>query len=454
MESRRSQCWDKLPFDLWLKISEFIISSYTLRSYINIKRFHPFQLSKHPKAIDTLICNPDMFSVDGVCSNSNPRAASLLKFRLDIDWQYLSENPASWAGELILNCYECMLHENSDKKSLSGLSSSHNPKLLELLSRYPQYIKKYRLSGNTSPYAIALLRRLPDYIDWHFLSGNTCPQAIKLLSENINNINWDTFSGNDCPQAIEIMALYPTKINWRLFSSNKSIQAFELMKRHIDRIHKSTISTNKSPYAIELMKLHPELIDWNHLSHNDCPQAMELLAANLDKICWDYLVLCRCPEATTLLMDNIEGKIASGEFGDFRSLCTIQHPKAIEIVSHYLDSGCRPLSKNPHPDAINLLKANPQYISCEHLCYNMNPKSMELLLLIKNITEKDLRSLSITANPYMVNFICKHNLFPDLKFGNIDDAYFVSDPTIISYDRKVKFLSTFNIRRYGAQMIA
>lgn len=451
MEGKRS--WNDLPFDLWSKISEFIIPAiYTLSPDIDIKRFHPCAVSKHPKAIDILIANPLMIDIDGLCRNLNPKSALfLLRSPSEINWKCLSENPTLWAGEFILKHYEQKqtLQKSWDKRSLSGLSVSHNPQLLELLGRYPDYVHKYELSRNTSPHAITLLRRLPHLILWQILSQNSCPQAIELLFENIDKIIWYAFSANKNPRAFELMEAHLNKVHKGVISMNRSPHAIALMKLHSELINWFELSANSCPEAIPLLKLHPEKVDWINLSNNPCPQIMEMLIANPDKISWNYLVKCTYPEAIELLMANIESNIASGNFDNFQSLCNIQDSKAIKIISHHLNDDYnywKLLSSNPHTAAINLLKSYPRHISCEHLCHNINPESVELLSLIENIVERDLSFLSETTNLHIINFICKYNLFPNLMFQNICDAHFITDDVIL-FKRRKEFLSSFNIRR-------
>lgn len=478
MESKHN--WTELPFDIWLKISKFAVAvAYTISPEININRLDSFNLWEHPKAIDIAIASLSHTSditnfyeiVDGLHMNPNPRAALLLlKSPSQINWASLSIasiNLSLWAEEFILSYYDQyhMLQKNSFKTSLTNLCNSSNPKLLELLSRYPKYIDGDILSGNTSPHAIILLRRLPHFICWYILSGNSCPQAVELLSENIHNIDWDAFSANECPQAIELMSLYPNEINWLIFSTNKCLQAFELMEIHLDKVSKFMISRNKSLYAITFMSKHPEFIDWNSFSLNrlpqavevsklyneniywmqlsavDTPEAMQLLSANPDKIRWSNLVKCRCPQAIELIVANIDNIIENHRFCNFALICDISHPKIVEILAVHSPGF---ISKNPDSTAIDFLKLYPEYISCQYLRDNPNSESVELLSLIENITQQDLKYLSKTKNSHIVRYVCKHNLFPGLQFKNVLDEYFVTD--ISSFDRKKQFLYTFNIR--------
>jgi hypothetical protein len=179
----------------------------------NPKKIDWKQLSANPNAIELLKANPN--EIDWKVLSANPNAIELLRAKkYRIDWKQLSANPNAiellrankgkidWE-ELIANPNAIeLIKENLDEiinnYGLYGLAENKNTEALELLQKYPQYIRAVgsELSGNPNPKAIELLRDNINIIDLQLLSLNPSLEAIKLLREHPEKIDWKLLSGN------------------------------------------------------------------------------------------------------------------------------------------------------------------------------------------------------------------------------------------------------------------
>jgi hypothetical protein len=271
-------------------------------------------------------------------------------------------------------------------------------------------------------------------LDWKHLSGN--PNAIELLKENPKKINWDSLSIN--PNAMELLKANPTKINWTYLSKNPN--AIDLLK---DKINAEKLMNRAYLYNLDDSKK----INWYYLSEN--PNAIELLKANPDKIDWDILLINprgielfkKYPEIinlTELYIDSnyinwttlsanpsreaVEILKANPESIDWFSLSA--NPNAIDLIKDKIDEENRMseddydnlkeyekinwcnLSRNPNPEAIELLKANPEKINWSELSANPNAND-----LIKNKIDEENR---LSENDYK-----KLNYKHRISLGNL-----------------------------------
>ena len=211
---------------------------------------------------------------------------------------------------------------------------------------------------SSNPNAIDLLKDNQDKINWYSLSSN--PNAIKLLKERIkyennldyneykelvilgNNISWDLLSQN--PNAIKLL-LKNNAIVWYKLAKNSNPNVVKLLQNKI----KVGFTDNDSEESV-----------WFSLSEN--PNTMEILKDNPDKIIWCELSKNSNPDAIELLKNRItyESNLSREEYYDLEERNRINW---------------KGLSANPN--AIGLLKENPEQINFNYL--SANPKAIDLL---------------------------------------------------------------------------
>ena len=256
------------------------------------------------------------------------------------------------------------------------------------------------------------LKKFCKYINVFAENIESSPKSIKNKMKITNSINASKRKGSlhALPDDIleKIVEKYKTifkikyklkdwipleKLDWDYLSLNPN--AIELLKANPDKINWDVISKNPSPGVIELLKENPhEEIDWEQLSAN--PNAIELLKANPDNIFWPNLSANTNSEAIELLKKNHYEEI------DWALLSSNPNPKAIELLKANRDYiYWNYLSANPHPYAIELLKANPNEIGWKHLSSNPNPEAIELLK--KNLDK--INWFDFLGNPSAIEFL-------------------------------------------------
>jgi hypothetical protein len=212
-----------------------------------------------------------------------------------------------------------------------------------------------------NPSAIDLLKENTHKIDWSLLSGNPNPDVIKLLEERIkyennlddneyielvtsgNNICWYSLSQN--PNAIKLLKKNYNEIVWYKLAKNSNPNVIKLLQKQI----KVGFTDNDSEESV-----------WFSLSQN--PNTMEILKDNPDKIIWCELSKNSNPDAIELLKNRItyESNLSREEYYDLEGRNRINW---------------KGLSANPN--AIDLLKENPEQINFNYL--SANPKAIDLL---------------------------------------------------------------------------
>jgi hypothetical protein len=211
-------------------------------------------------------------------------------------------------------------------------------------------------------------------------------------------INW--LCNNKHPRAIEILEeVDKNSINWYSVSANPN--AFDFQMKNYNKIHWSGICINPNPSAYELILKNQDKIDWPYLSSN--PNAIELLEKNMDKV--DIYSIYSNPKAIPLIKKF--AKKTRKKYGKFigsnpseeaiplimsnlhiyrkNKMCHIvENPFAIDIIIDNLDymthHDWKSLALNPHPEAIELLKANFPIDECLYnLVNNPSPEAFKLL---------------------------------------------------------------------------
>jgi hypothetical protein len=292
---------------------------------------------------------------------------SLLEFKL-VEWINVSE---------ILKCAEL----SSNKNAIELLSKPENIK----------YINYKNLSKNINPEAFLLIKnkiiqekklsktqyeKLDDKISWYDLSEN--PIAVEILELDIykNDISWEAICNNTNPKVLKLIEKKikedPDELDWEELSSNPI--AIKLLKKYSNDIDYSGLSANSSDEAIQLLQKKPKEIDLAMLSANTNPKALKLLKKLLEKNPeklkdWTNLSKNPLPEAIQILKDNFT-KIEWGW-----------------------------LSYNSSDEAIQLLKDNRNKISWNMLSANTNPKALELLKEERMVNPEKIYWPYLSANP-------------------------------------------------------
>jgi len=292
---------------------------------------------------------------------------SLLEFKL-VEWIEVSE---------ILKCAEL----SSNKNAIELLSKPENIK----------YINYKNLSKNINPGAFLLIKnkiiqekklsktqyeKLDDKISWYDLSEN--PIAVEILELDIykNDISWEAICNNTNPKVLKLIEKKikedRDELDWEELSSNPI--AINLLKKYSNDIDYSGLSANSSDEAIQLLQKKPKKIDMAMLSANTNPKALKLLKKLLEKNPeklkdWTNLSKNPLPEAIQILKDNFT-KIEWGW-----------------------------LSYNSSDEAIQLLKDNRNKISWNMLSANTNPKALELLKEERMVKPEKIYWPYLSANP-------------------------------------------------------
>ena len=133
-------------------------------------------LSKNENAINLLKSNPH--NIDWRSFSQNENAINLLMENpINIDWEYLSLNSNAL---LLIN----------DKINEEQLLNNEQFQLLNKKNK----IDYFYLTLNTNPRIIEILEKYPDKINWEMLSQN--PAGINLLEKNKDKINYELLSLN------------------------------------------------------------------------------------------------------------------------------------------------------------------------------------------------------------------------------------------------------------------
>ena len=156
-------------------------------------------LSANPEAIALLEKSPDKIDWFNLSSNKSPKAAKLLKERVEYE------------SSLSKDTYNHL----TNKINWAYLSNNQNA--IKILEANQSKIVWGALSNN--PKAINILGKNQGKIDWEVLSGN--PEAIRLLKDNPQRIVWDRLARNT--NAMSILEANQANINWGELSANEGI---------------------------------------------------------------------------------------------------------------------------------------------------------------------------------------------------------------------------------------
>ena len=225
----------------------------------------------------------------------------------------------------------------------------------------------------------------------------------------------------------EDYGVYLDDIDWESLSSNPN--AIDLLQKYSYKINWSWLSGNTNPRAIEMLKTHSHLIDWRVLSAN--PAAIDMLKSKIekeskmnerqleklkDKIDWDMLSQNPNPEAIKILKANPDNINL-----DFLSA----NPAAIDILKANVDDiSWYELSANTNPEAIELLKTKFYKINWELL--SANPAGIDLLKDYPGNIKWNYLSQNPNAIKMLKKKIDEENKMSEYKLEDLEDFQKIS----------------------------
>ena len=281
-----------------------------------------------------------------------------------------------------------------------------------------------------NPSAIDLLKENTHKIDWSLLSGNPNPDVIKLLEERIK------YQNNLDDYRYRKLVISGNSINCYLLSQNPN--AIRLLKKYYNCIVWYKLAKNSNPNVIKLLQKQikvgftdndSEESVWFSLSQN--PNTMEILKDNPDKIIWCELSKNSNPDAIELLKNRItyESNLSREEYYDLEGRNRINW---------------KGLSANPN--AIDLLKENPEQINFNYL--SANPKAIDLLkeqIKYENTLDvKEYKALEnkinwegLSANPNAIDLLKERIEYE--KYNHSKDSSDSKDSTDHSYINRINW---------------
>ena len=225
----------------------------------------------------------------------------------------------------------------------------------------------------------------------------------------------------------EDYGVYLDDIDWESLSSNPN--AIDLLQKYSHKINWSWLSGNTNPRAIEMLKTHSHLIDWRVLSANSA--AIDMLKSKIekeskmnerqleklkDKIDWDMLSQNPNPEAIKILKANPDNINL-----DFLSA----NPAAIDILKANTDDiSWYELSANTNPEAIELLKTKFYKINWELL--SANPAGIDLLKDYPGNIKWNYLSQNPNAIKMLKKKIDEENKMSEYKLEDLEDFQKIS----------------------------
>ena len=202
---------------------------------------------------------------------------------------------------------------------------------------------------------------LHDWIDATLLDKNTIycrylsenENAVDFLKDNRHLIDFKGLCLNRNPDVIPLIreslkSPEPKSSVLNNLSKNRSVDAMFFLEEHEDLQNWTWLSAN--PFAMRLIELHPEKINWKMLLMN--PKAEKIV---------------------TEWMTHFSTK-------DLKFLSRNRSKWAVALIEKHLDAfdAWDELSGNPF--AINLLERHKHRIDVQNLCFNPNPKAIDLLI--------------------------------------------------------------------------
>jgi hypothetical protein len=192
--------------------------------------------------------------------------------------------------------------------------------------------------------------------------------------------------------AIAYLKANPGRIMWLPLMKNPNAE--ELFDYdHIK--NNSWCDFAENPAGVHMHIYHQNKINWWPFCKNTHPLAIELLEKNPEKINWTYL--SANPAAIDLIKKHVDTLV------DFRTLSKNPHPEAVEILTAH---SFRPQidweAVSGNPSAIQLLKKHIEKISWEAL--SGNPNGIELL---EQYPDK-IWWEKLSANPNAMDLITKY----------------------------------------------
>ena len=227
---------------------------------------------------------------------------------------------------------------------------------------------------------------------------------VKQLKKFCKYINVFKDNINSSPESIKKKMKLTNSINASMRRGSLSVLPDDILEKIVNK-YETLFSRVK--YKLKDW-IPPEKLDWVFLSAN--PNAIELLKENQDKIDWEFLSKNTNPNAIELLKSKIneENEMSEDDYHDSDKSNKINwnllsaNPNAIELLRENPDEIVWPnLSDNPNPNAIELLKENPDNIDWNRL--SQNPNAIELLEA--HLYNINWRRLSLNPHPRAIELL-------------------------------------------------
>jgi hypothetical protein len=252
----------------------------------------------------------------------------------------------------------------------------------------------------------------PENLKWPFLCEN--PNAISILENNPDKISWYLFTEN--PHCLPLIEQNQDKLDELCWSDLfKNPNAIVFIERNIEKLEKMASfwdMLSQNPNAMHILKNHPDKISFRGLSCNNNPEAIRILEENYGKIHWP--LLCRNPSAIALIERRLgEPYIPEINWLDFRS------PRPHKNINWSM------LSENPN--AMHILKQNPDKIVLHGLCANTNPEAVEMCAEILAHSPSQIEWGSLSGNPSAIDLLEENQ--EKINYPNLS-----KNPAIFVYD--------------------
>lgn len=214
--------------------------------YLDSSDIDHFYLStnSHPNALKLIEECPQDIWYGMLCQNANPQAVKIIEDLYmsnqikqcdiyynpyvkpnkmeSVNFGLLAANPS--AADFVLRELSHYMLSNDPMHRMIwiGLSKNPNPKIIDLLTKYPDRIDTCAIASNPNSKAIELLvALLPNYRKWNWRKLSANPAAISYLKRYPEMIQYKHLAANPHQWAIRKFAMW--------YVQNKNKHAFELM---------------------------------------------------------------------------------------------------------------------------------------------------------------------------------------------------------------------------------
>lgn len=228
-----------------------------------------------------------------------------------------------------------------------------------------------------------------DNINWDYMcQHNESPFVVDFCKKYPENICWDAICRNQLNDSLLAFAgNYPEKLNWNELSRNPLPSAIEILKKYPNKITEKIVY-NCNPDAFELLESIYTKIDWKKFNrHYHCYDYPNKNTVKLFKKYFSWMKIfhgenfinwqnwSKVPEAMSLLKENPD-KIDWSEF------CENKHPEAVNMLKDEKNRDkldWEQISRNKHPDIVDFLDNNLKKLNLNNLVRRNNPNFAKLI---------------------------------------------------------------------------